>query len=481
VTGFPHPAPTPGQIRIHQIKQRVFPLLDAQQFELAASLLEDVLPLDRRDAMLHKMLGFCYANLQRTDKASLHLRRAAELGMRDADTLVALAANYRDTGDLRGAMRVIDKLLAESPNEPKAIDLKARMLRSMGDAEGAFALLDAAKARGAWRGDLSILKAELLRRDKRFNEALEEVRGVLADAGCPESRRRDALFESGHILDAMGDYDAAFEAFTRANSTLDEVSIIPIDEFRAVWSAEKIAKIPEIDEPTERPLFVIGMPRSGTTLTEQILAAHPKIGSVGESDAMTMLVRSRHATQFFEEKAVRAITEGYLERTASARFAKMQRVVDKMPENFYFVPIIRRALPGASIVHCTRDARDTCLSCFMQNFGTRLTWSRRIETCARQFVLYRRIMDHWAEVVEAEILESNYERLTRDPRPQVEALLRHAKMPFDPACLAHHKQKATVQTASVDQVREPIYTRSQERWKRYEKHLGPMLEILEGF
>ncbi len=480
MTGGNPMMPSPAQIRVHQIKTRVAPLLEAGQFELAASLLEEVLPLNRRDPMLHKMLGFAYANQQLTNKAMVHLRRAIELGISDAETVTCLAGIYRDIGDSRTSLRLINKHLERSPGSTRALNFKARMLRSMGESEQAMRLLEEARAAGVWNAELAIMRAELHRKFKQFGEAMDTIDELLADPRCPEHNRRDALYERGHILDAMGEYDKAFESFTRANMTLDDAEIIPIDEFLEVWARENIDRIPMSGETTDRCVFVVGMPRSGTTLTEQILAAHPQIATVGESNGLTLTLHDKRP-KHLDEALVKETARLYLERTRLPKGVKAKRVVDKMPENYYFIAVISKALPNSKIIHCTRDARDTCLSCFFQNFGLRLSWTRRIETCARQYVLYRRIMEQWAEVVDMPIHENNYEKLTSDPRPHVEAMLAHVGMPFDEKCMAHHKQKANVQTASVDQVREPIYTRSQQRWKRYEKHLGPMLEILEGY
>lgn len=477
-------APTPGQIRVHQIKQRVAPLLQASQFELAAALLEEVLPLDRRDPIMHKMLGFAYANMQMIDKGLVHLRRAVDLGVSDSETAVCLAGLYRDLGDTKGALRVVDGVLSGTPSDPKALRFKAWVLRSMGDSEGALDLIDRAQSAGAWSPELSITRAEILRKFKRYGEAVDELNAMLDDPRCRGGARRDCLFALGLTCDAMGEYDRAFEAIERANGMMEDKPLIPFDEFAAMWNKPDIDALPEAGPvpgvPDEKPIFVVGMPRSGTTLTEQILAAHSKISTVGESNAITTMLRDKFPKQLGGD-VLGKIARDYFERIGAGKHRKADRIVDKMPENYYFLPAIRKALPRASVVHCTRDARDTCLSCFFQNFGERLPWTRRQETCARQYVIYRQIMDHWAEVLDLKIHESNYERLTSDPKPNVEQLLSHVGMPWDDACLAHHKQKSNVQTASVDQVRNPIYTTSQEKWRKYEKHLGPMLEILEGY
>lgn len=477
-------APTPQQIKIHQIKQRAAPLIDSGQYSLAIDLLESVLPLDRRDGLLHKMLGVSYSGVQNTQRALIHLGRAAELGFDDTDTMLSLAAMQKDAGDTRSSLRIIEKLLVTSPSDGRAHRFKAFLLRSMGDGAAALAWIDTAHAKIGPHPETMILRAELLDRFGRREEAERDLETILADPATPAESRRDALYALGRILDATGRYDDAFAAIAKANNMLPAVDVVTPAMFRERWTAEAIQSIPAVDTPSDRPVFVIGMPRSGTTLTEQILAAHPSVATVGESAAMNQAARHLLPAQL-DGPTLETIAAGYLSSTLpnpvagnAKKSPKISRVVDKMPENYYFLPIIRRALPNASIIHCTRDPRDVALSCYFQNFGARLAWSRRLETIAAQFDLYRSAIDLWEETLEADILESNYEQLTSDPRPAVEAMLTHIGLPFDEACLHHHKSRSVVHTASVDQVRNPIYTSSQQRWKRYENHLSPILEAL---
>ena len=470
---------------------------------MAIGLLEDVLPLDRRDGMLHKMLGAAYAGIQNTQKATLHLKRAAELGYDDPDTLLSLASIHKDTGDTRGSLRIVEKLIAREPNEPRASRFKAFLLRSMGEAQKALDWIDASREKLGVHPETTILRAELLTRFKRHEEAERALSALEADASILDGYRRDANFALGKVFDETARYDEAFEAIRKANHMLDRTEVVAPDLFRARWTVEAIAGIPT-PAPTEapasaRPVFIIGMPRSGTTLTEQILAAHPEVESVGESGALNTLCRDLTPAHLTEE-TLTTVAETYLAETdpaapasapvngkgkakgkSSTRHKKPRRpsrVIDKMPENYYFVQIIARALPNARVVHCTRDLRDVALSCFFQNFGSRLAWTRRLETHADQNRLYRSEMALSSETHATEILESNYETLTSDPRPNVEAMLAHIGLPFDETCMAHHKQKSTVHTASVDQVRNPIYTSSQQRWRRYEQHLAPLIDAI---
>jgi tetratricopeptide (TPR) repeat protein len=482
-------APSPAQVRIHQIKARVAPLLKANQCELAASLLEDVLPLDRRDPVLHKMLGGAYMGLQNTQKALLHLRTAAELGLVEPETLLSLASIYKESGDLRSSMRVVERVLKDAPGHASAARFKAFLLRTLGESEKALAWIDSTRERIGPHPETTILRAELLVRFKRYDEAEAELRSVLDDPGVTDHLRRDALYDLGALFDKTERFADAFEAIDRANRMLPEAEVVSPELFRERWTREAIEAVPSGGDDSDRPVFVVGMPRSGTTLTEQIIAAHPSAATVGESPWMNTLCRNllpRH----LNEARLGTIARTYLAETAprapaggaakgrGRKTPRVLRVVDKMPENYYFLPMITRALPNARVIHCTRDPRDTGLSCFFQNFGSRLAWTRRLETIGAQIRLYREAMAIWHEHLGADILESNYERLTGDPRPGVQALLTHIGIPFDEACMAHHKNKAAVQTASVDQVRNPIYTSSQRRWKRYESHLGPLIETI---
>lgn len=478
--------PTPEQIKIHQIKRRVAPLLDGGQHELAISLLEEVLPLDRRDGMLHKMLGAAYHGLQKTQKAAIHLKRASDLGYDDAETMLSLASIHKDAGDTRGSLRIVEKLIAKQPGEPRACRFKAFLLRSMGESEKALAWIDSAHERLGQHPETMILRAELLSRFNRNDEAEQELRRIVDEPQSTDHHRRDAFFALGKILDATERFDEAFEAISKANHMLDAVGVVAPELFRERWTPEALEAIPTIApegaSASQRPIFVIGMPRSGTTLTEQIIAAHPDAVSVGESGALNTLAQNLTPSNLTADRLSTVATR-YLDATEpphskAKKYKPPARVVDKMPENYYFLPVIARALPNARLIHCTRDLRDVALSCFFQNFGSRLGWTRRLETIAQQIRLYRCVMELWAHTPYITIHESNYEALTTDPRPGVEAMLDHIGLPFNDACMAHHKQKSTVNTASVDQVRNPIYTSSQQRWKRYEKQLTPLIEAI---
>jgi hypothetical protein len=227
--------------------------------------------------------------------------------------------------------------------------------------------------------------------------------------------------------------------------------------------------------------MVIGMPRSGTTLTEMILAAHPRISGVGESTALNRLAQRTPVEQLTDPAITEAYAREYLGMLRdNAPEPDADRIVDKMPENYIYLGLAARVLPGLHVIHCRRDARDTCLSIYFQQFGPWIRYAKSLETVADQYLGYLRLMDHWREVLDVTIHDSVYEELTQEPEPRVRAMLDHLGVPFHPACLEPHKTKKSVNTASISQVRRPIYQSSRERWRNYEKHIGPLLERLRG-
>ena len=231
---------------------------------------------------------------------------------------------------------------------------------------------------------------------------------------------------------------------------------------------------------SERPVFVVGMPRSGTTLTEQILAAHPSVCGVGElsswQDATGRLAAS---VRDVEEtgRVLRELADGYL-RLLDGRAASAARVVDKLPNNFLCLGLIHAALPNARIIHMRRHPADTCLSIFFQDFNHSLPYGCDLGDLARYHDSYRDLMAHWRRVLpDGSVLEVPYEGLTEDPETWSRRMVEFIGLPWDPACLEFHRRGRTILTFSQWQVRQRLHRASVERWRHYEAHIGPLLAL----
>ena len=240
-------------------------------------------------------------------------------------------------------------------------------------------------------------------------------------------------------------------------------------------------------DPSELPVFVLGMPRSGTSLVEQILASHPQVHGAGELRLLSAVLRGFQAHpdllnperlqsgRFAED--LRRRGADYV-RPLRALAPQARRITDKLPNNFRFAGPIHLILPRARIVLCKRDLRDVCLSCFQTLFMTGNAWSYDLRELGRYAAAFARLMEHWDRAMPGRILEVTYETLVSEPDAEARRLIAHCGLDWDERCLQFHKSERAVRTASLGQVREPVHRRSVGRWRRYERHLGPLIEAL---
>ncbi|MGH8337916.1 MAG: sulfotransferase family protein, partial [Gammaproteobacteria bacterium] len=240
-----------------------------------------------------------------------------------------------------------------------------------------------------------------------------------------------------------------------------------------------------------RPVFIVGMSRSGTTLVEQILASHPKVYGAGEIQALRRCARAEFGTGEDDDTLpmrLAALESGRFARIGARYSACLDalspdsaRVTDKLPGNMALVGLIHLAFPRATIIHCVRDPRDTCVSCFSKLFTTGHYFSYELGELGRFYRLYEELMHHWREVLPpGRMLEVRYEDVVTDIEGQARKLLAFCGLPWDDTCLRFYEALRPVRTASLTQVRQPIYASSVGRWKRYEKYLDPLKQALAG-
>jgi hypothetical protein len=240
---------------------------------------------------------------------------------------------------------------------------------------------------------------------------------------------------------------------------------------------------------TERPIFIVGLPRSGTTLTEQILASHSRVYGAGElrftrEDFETLpKALNRDATSLaclaeLDRDGARRVAQAHLDKLTQLN-SKAARVADKMPDNYMYLGQIAALFPRAKLIHCRRDLRDVAVSCWMTNFS-QIRWACDPDHIATRFREYQRIMAHWQQVLPVPVLDVSYEETVADLEGVARRLVAWSGLEWEPGCLAFHETKRPVRTASVTQVRQPLYTRSVARWKNYEKTLGPLFAKLGG-
>ncbi|MGE5626396.1 MAG: sulfotransferase [Bacillota bacterium] len=326
--------------------------------------------------------------------------------------------------------------------------------------------------------------------------AVPRLEELLQKPDALMERRIDAGFALSRMYDDAGDAPRAFPPLRHANDLKRSTINYDLDTDRqlferiaAFFTADFFARFQPLSDSKLAPIFVLGMPRSGTTLVEQMLAGHSQVQSGGELNYMPEIAAQLGETWGARGAAspgsvdqvtadLRGAADNYARRTALLH-AKRPRFTDKLPGNFMFIGLIHLMFPNARIIHCRRDAADTCFSCYQRLFSSDVPYSYDLVELGGYYGLYQRLMDHWHAVLPAgRILEVDYESVVADPEANVRRMLEFCSLEFEPACLNFKDVKRAVTTASAVQVRKPLYATAVHRWKKYSTELGLLLSAL---
>jgi len=437
------------------------------------------LALDGNLVMAHVELGTALRLQRRTTDAEASCRQALQIAPDSSAALSVLAELRADTGQFGDAQKLFERAVAI---DPESVD--------------------------AWVGLGRIRRMTTAPEDRSWLAAVQ----ALADRNLPAQREMMLRFAIGKYFDDVRDFPNAFRSYQRANDLakrcgpshdrhdlrrlIDRIirlnpahrpQALTIRDSRAEGTPDNRAETPR-DSRAGRPVFIVGMLRSGTTLAEQILASHPAVFGAGEltywTTELAAMVARDGANADAPDAAMRAsnitrLAAGYLVQIDRLSLPPTAaRVVDKLPTNFLALGLIHAALPNARIIHMRRNPADTCLSIYFQHFEAANTYANDLDDLAHYYREYLRLMDHWRQVLPTgHMLEVSYENLAENPEFETRRMLDFLGLPWDPACLEFHRNTRAVVTASRWQVRQAVNTSSVGRWRDYEPFIEPLKSL----
>ncbi len=425
----------------------------------AETLCRQAIALNPAIAEAHNALGTILLSLGAVAEAVASYREALRLAPNRADLHHNLGHAYRDLGQFDEAKREYSAALQLNPADLKTYYSLSLIQRFTPEDQATVEALEAAAA----RNDL------------------------------PTLDRRQLHFTLGKAYDDLGQYDRAFSHYHQANEIarpdFDRQHFLRLVQRLEAWFPQsRFDAGGDSGNPSQLPIFIVGMPRSGTTLVEQIVASHPQVYGCGELADTDVMANELWGNRLsgpvvpspppgLEPQRLAQLAEAYLQRRRAV-CGNALRVTSKMPTNFFHLGLIALLFPKARVIHCRRDPLDTCLSCYFSDFKKAAPYHYRLEDVGFYYRLYLRLMDHWRAVLPLAMLEVQYEDLVGRTEELSRRMIDFCGLAWDDRCLRYYESRRPVQTSSVWQVRQPIYSTSIHRWKHYVQHLEPLLRAL---
>lgn len=469
----------------------------------AGEALRALAPLrDSKDARVHELTAHAEHTLGRHAEAVAAMTKAVALNPANAAMRTRLAYVMQRAGRYEEALEELERARGLSPKHLEAQRLSASVLNDLGRHDEARARLDEIDAKfpssrlsPEQRLALSLTFANTAPSATDPQDAIDRVRAALDTAGdLPPEPRSAGWWNIASLSEKLGRHTEAFEAYAKMNAlrktTWDpDAHSAQVDRLIDTWTNNA----PSARAPGDGSgvVFIVGMMRSGTSLTEQMLAQLDHVTPGGETNILSRAVTSvepadgRLRPLPIDPQRYTASAINRLSQNVRQGYARLQpdpgadaRVTDKQPYNFYYLPLIARLLPGAKVIHCVRSPMDTCLSCFTQNFAGAHPYTTDLSWLGRYYRDYHRLMHAWTTLSEPEILDLKYEDVVREPEANLRRVVGFLGLSWDEKMLRFHESERAVATSSRQQVRQPLYTTSVNRAERFGEALAPLREAL---
>lgn len=442
------------------------------------------------------LAAVCAQTARRSEAESLW-KQALAISPRFLEAQMNLADSFQQAGKLEQAIDAYRRIIPDHGQVFVAKYQLANLLKSQGKFSEASDLYQQVMTQQPGYTQAHFSYSGIHRYQDRSDPHIGLMLELYQKDGLTDENRIQLAFALAKAFEDIEDYPEAFRFLKSGNDLRHKEFNYQIDSDEELiqsiiksFSVEAISNVQITPETSNKPIFIIGMPRSGTTLVEKIIASHSDVYGAGELDyifalgSRLFLKESLHF-QFdslgsYPKHNFELVGKTYLEKI-DLLDSKSRRMTDKMPFNMMMIGLIKIALPHAKIIHCVRDAKDNCLSIYKQNFTTgNYRFAYDLKTVGQFHNQYQLLMKHWHEVLPGEIYDLNYEALTQNPEVEMRKLIEACGLEWQEACLNFDKSAAVVKTASAYQARQPMYTSSVRLWEKYQKFLQPLLDELDG-
>ncbi len=442
----------------------------------------------------HMSLGYTFKNLGCITQATNSFKKVLELDKNKLQAKLELGLCQQLLGNYDEALLVFDEILTKDPNQISAASGKAYVHSRMGNHQLAYEEIKfLLKVKNP---NAQVLQIFGMIADKinKTDDAINALTKFLSNYPENNATHSNLKLQLGRLYESKKKYNEAFTYYSAAKLNGNQISnsdpyIKLMEAAKKQFNADFFSEVKNTGNTSEVPIFIIGMPRSGTTLVEQIIASHSCVYGAGElPDFFETLTRLRNNPMYAKnsdllipppnEIDLAQEANNYLE-TLEDLANDVTRVTDKMPHNFILLGLIALLFPKARIIHCKRHPLDTCLSIFFNPFSEVHGYANRLEDLGKHYIVYMDLMNHWKQVLPLKIFEIQYEDLINDQETTSKRLINFCDLEWEESCFSFYKTDRSIATMSSDQASKPIYSSSIGRWKHYEKHLTPLMMLLD--
>jgi tetratricopeptide (TPR) repeat protein len=437
-------------------------------------------------------LGMLHNQLGRRREAESYLTQVVAVQPRNAEAWNDLGVAHSKQGKPYKALQAYREATQASPDFSRAWLNRGRLEEQLGQLD-----LAAKSLKKAIASDPALIDAHFhlahLRSHHSTPKEIDDLETLWSQGDLDDTQTSRLAYALGFAHESNGDYDRAFNYMNEAHGLLGKRHRFNLESHReavldniAICTPENLSARTDTKSSNKRPVLICGMPRSGTTLVEQILASHPQVFAAGEQVILARLAGDLaaetgiHYPACLLDASQEWLSDAALqyEETVLAPSGNSQRVTDTTPMNYLYLGLVAKMNPHARIVLCVRDPMDNCLSIYRQQLTGPHAYAHDLETLGQFYALHTQLARHWQKTLHPRLLVIRYEELVNSQEKVTRGLLDHCDLPFDSACLAFHETDRLVRSPSASQVRQPLYSSAVGAWRKYEQHLGPLKTAL---